>query len=173
MNRRDTLKTLVLSTSSLIVLPAWAKGWTSAELTGHSTSFSVADQEVLASVTDAIIPAGNSIGAVTVGVDKFLQKLLDDCYEKDIQENVKVQLAGLENAAQSSYQKAFVNCSLTQRQELLTKLSLSENKNEKSFFDLLKSETIRGFNTSKEVMTTYLHYKVMPGHYRGCVDVKS
>jgi hypothetical protein len=173
MNRRDTLKTLVLSTSSLIVLPAWAKEWTSSELTAYPTSFSVADQEVMASVTDAIIPSGNSIGAASVGVDKFLQKLLDDCYEKDVQENVKTQLAGLETSAQSAYQKSFVSCSLSQRQELLTKLSQSENKNEKTFFDLMKSETIRGFNTSKEVMTTYLHYKVMPGHYRGCVDVKS
>jgi hypothetical protein len=26
---------------------------------------------------------------VSVGVDKFLQKLIDDCYEKDAQDNVK------------------------------------------------------------------------------------
>jgi hypothetical protein len=46
-------------------------------------------------------------------------------------------------------------------------------KEEKDFFDLMKSETIRGFNTSQKVMQDYLGYKVAPGHYYGSVDVKS
>jgi hypothetical protein len=53
------------------------------------------------------------------------------------------------------------------------KFSVSENKNEKDFFDLMKAETIRGFNTSREVMLKYLNYKIQPGHYYGCVDVNA
>jgi hypothetical protein len=49
----------------------------------------------------------------------------------------------------------------------------STNKAEKDFFDLIKSETIRGFNTSQKVMQEYLGYKVAPGHYYGSVDVKA
>ena len=37
----------------------------------------------------------------------------------------------------------------------------------------MKSETIRGFNTSQKVMQEYLGYKVAPGHYYGSVDVKA
>ena len=37
----------------------------------------------------------------------------------------------------------------------------------------MKSETIRGFNTSQQVMEKYLHYKVAPGHYHGCVNVNT
>ena len=37
----------------------------------------------------------------------------------------------------------------------------------------MKSETIRGFNTSREVMLQYLNYKIVPGHYYGCVDVNA
>jgi hypothetical protein len=37
----------------------------------------------------------------------------------------------------------------------------------------MKSETIRGFNTSQEVMQDYLHYQVAPGHYYGCIDIKA
>jgi hypothetical protein len=77
------------------------------------------------------------------------------------------------NAAQAAYGKSFVVCDLLQRQDLLLKLSTSENKDEKDFFNLLKSETIRGFNTSKEVMVGYLKFKLVPGHYYGCVDVKA
>jgi hypothetical protein len=51
------------------------------------------------------------------------------------------------------------------------KLADSSDKDEKDFFDLMKSETIRGYSTSREVMTNYLDYKVAPGHYYGCVDI--
>ncbi|HET6543922.1 MAG TPA: gluconate 2-dehydrogenase subunit 3 family protein, partial [Chryseolinea sp.] len=68
---------------------------------------------------------------------------------------------------------SFASCDQTQRQALLTKFSRSEDKNEKDFFTLMKSETIRGFNTSREVMLQYLNYKILPGHYHGCVDVNA
>jgi hypothetical protein len=173
MNRRETLKKLVIASGGLIALPVWAKKWKASDLTTHHSSFSVAEQDTLASVADTIIPAGNAIGALSVGVDKFLQKLIDTCYEKEIQDNVKTQLAGLENAAQAAHGKSFVLCDQLQRQALLLKLSTSETSTEKDFFKLMKSETIRGFNTSKEVMVGYHKFKLVPGHYYGCVDVKA
>jgi hypothetical protein len=172
MNRRDTLKRIVLASGSLVALPSWANGWSRETLADNGSMFSVTEQDTLASVADTIIPAGTAIGALSVGVDKFLQKLIEKCYEQSVQDNVKVQLNGLETTAQSTHAKSFVTCDQSQRQALLMKLSTSGNQNERDFFNLMKSETIRGFNTSKEVMSTYQHYKVAPGHYYGCVDVK-
>src|SRR6266496_363343 len=111
------------------------------DTTVHQSSFSVAEQKILASVTDTIIPAGNpiaigSIGALSVGVDKFLQKLIDDCYEKDVQDNVKLQLNKLEKSTKAEYGKSFADCTQNQRRELLLKLSSSANKAEKDFFTL-------------------------------------
>jgi hypothetical protein len=173
MNRRDSLKKLVVASSTLLTLPSWANGWRTADVITHPTSFSIQGQELLASVADTIIPAGNSIGALSVGVDKFLQKLIDNCYEKDVQGNVKTQLDALESSAQRLHGKSFPLCDQLQREQLLLKLSTSEIKEEQDFFKLMKSETIRGFNTSREVMVNYLHYKQVPGHYYGCVDVKA
>ena len=155
----------------LISLPAWAEGWSPDQLVVPQNSFSFTEQDLLASVADTIIPQGNSIGALSVGVDKFLQKLFQDCYEQDVQGNIKNQLLKLDTNAQSKYGKTFSTCDQQQRQELLLTFSISTDKSEKDFFDLVKSETIRGFNTSKEVMLEYLRYKVVPGHYYGCVDV--
>ncbi len=171
MNRRDSLKTILVGTGGLIALPAWAYGWSIDDFTAHHTSYSLFEQDMLASVADTIIPAGNSIGALSVGVDKYLQKLIEKCYEPTVQENVKKQLMNLEASAQTTFEETFVNCDQFQRQELLIKLSTSDNKEEKDFFSLIKSETIRGFNTSKEVMIDHLNYKIFPGHYYGCVDV--
>jgi len=173
MNRRKALKNLAIATGGLITLPQWMISCGISDTNVHTTSFSAIEQRVLASITDAIIPAGKSIGALSVGVDKYLQKLIDDCYEKEVQDNVKRQLNGLEKSAKAVHKKSFADCTQPERQQGLLKLSSSTNKNEKDFFTLVKTETIRGFNTSQKVMQEYLGYKVAPGHYYGCVDVKS
>src|SRR6188768_1989325 len=130
MNRRDSLKMLAIASGGLISLPAWASEWTPARLGTFNSAFTVAEENTLAAVADTIIPAGNSIGALTVGVDKFLQKLISDCYDNEIQQNVKTQLASLETAAQGAYGKSFAASEQAQRESLLTKLSSSEVKAE-------------------------------------------
>ena len=80
MNRRDTLKKLLLTSGGLITLPAWANEWSIGDFTAHHSSYSILEQELLASFADTIIPAGNSIGALSIGVDKYLQKLIDKCF---------------------------------------------------------------------------------------------
>lgn len=165
MNRRDSLKSLFLATTSLVALPAWANEWSINSL-NHLSSFSPTEQEILSSVTDTIIPFGNGYGALSVGVDKFLAKLIDNCYERAVRDNVKAQLEALNK-------KSFATLNQKEREAILMALSSSSDKNEKDFFDLIKSETIRGFNTSKEVMLQHHKYKIAPGHYHGCVDVKA
>jgi Gluconate 2-dehydrogenase subunit 3 len=173
MNRRDSIKKLALSSGALIVLPSWASQWTLPGLLNHASTFTPTEQAMLASVVDTIIPQGNAIGGLAVGVDKFLEKLIDDCYEPTVQENVKHQLAALDTLANTTHHQSFVQCHQQEREEMLLTLSSSADKNEKDFFDLMKSETIRGFNTSKEVLVNYQKFKLVPGHYNGCVDVKS
>jgi hypothetical protein len=77
----------------------------------------------------------------------------------------------LNEAARSAFESTFPECDQLRRQELLLSLSVSNDKAKKDFFELVKSETIRGFRTSKEVLLNYLNYQVVPGHYHGCVDV--
>jgi len=172
VNRRNSIKSLVLLSSGLISLPAWAKEWQAETITITSSLFSTTEQDLLTSVVDTIIPQGNSIGALSVGVDKFLQKLLSDCYDVATQDNVKKQLNNLDAMAHTAYGKSFPSADQAQRQELLLTMSTDE-KDKKDFFNLMKSETIRGFNTSKEVLGDHLKYKVVPGHYKGCVDINA
>jgi hypothetical protein len=172
MNRRRAVKNLVIASGGLITLPFWMQACRMADKNTHQSSFSPAQQDILASITDTIIPAGNAIGALSVGVDKFLQKLIDDCYETPIQDNVRNQLQAVDASARSTYGNSFSACPQQQRQEILLKWSGSANKDEKDFFQLMKTETIRGFNTSQKVMEGYFDYKVAPGHYYGCVNVK-
>lgn len=173
MDRRTSLKNLLVATGGFIALPAWAENWSMSELAKLPSKLSPVNQETLAAVADTIIPAGNSIGALSVGVDKFLEKLISNCYEKEVQDNVSRQLEALDSKAKKTNGVLFKECTQTQREALLIALSASESKEEKDFFDLMKSQTIRGFNTSREVMLQYLNYKIVPGHFYGCVDVNA
>jgi len=164
MNRRHAVKNLAIASGGWISLPFWMVACGTREKSLPDT---------LAAIVDAIIPAGTaSPGALSLGVDKFLHKLIDDCYDAPAQAEVKEQLAALDASAKTKYGSSFATCPLPQRQQLVTAGLSSPNKKEKAFFESMKSETIRGFNTSQPVMEGYLNYKVAPGHYYGCVSVK-
>ena len=171
MNRRNALKNLSIVSGSLITLPAWMVSCGISDKDTHHSGFNNTEQKILAAITDTIIPAGTSVGALSVGVDKFLQKLIDDCYEKPVQDNVKKQLASLDRSAETNHNKSFSECTQQQRENMLLNFSNSPDKEGKEFFTLMKTETIRGFNTSQKVMEEYLGYKIAPGHYNGCVPV--
>ena len=173
MNRRSSLRQLLVGGSSLLVLPAWAQKWEINSLLPYVSSFSKKESDTLSSIVDTIIPsADGKMGAKTVGVDLFLEKLFDKCYEKEINDNIKYQLEALDRFALNVFGNKFEACSAEQRITLLQSMSTSSDKKEKDFVDLIKSETIRGFNTAEPVMTA-LKYKIAPGHYYGCVDANT
>ena len=54
---------------------------------------------------------------------------------------------------------------------VLLSLKNAEVEEQKKFYDLMRSNTVMGFTTVKEVMIEYRGYQVAPGYYKGCVDV--
>jgi hypothetical protein len=167
MDRRHAITHLTLAAGGLITLPFWMTACHLSDTTTHFSSFSAAEQGTLTGLVDAIIPSGTAApGALAVGVDKFLQKLIDDCYEPPVKESVKKQLTALDG-------QSFATGTLEQRQVILRQWATSGDKDQKDFLTQMKIETIRGFNTSQKVMEDYLHYKVAPGHYYGCIDIKA
>lgn len=169
MNRRHTLKKLLLASGTLITLPTWAHGWKSSDLNFNSI-FTSREQSVLSSIADTIIPTGNTVGALSVAVDKYLQRLFSDCYENEVQDSVKLLLKEVAETARTIHDLSFENCGQQLRLEILEKMAHSDDDILKEAFYLVKSETIRGFRTSKEVMINYMNYQIAPGHYYGCVD---
>lgn len=173
MKRREALKTLGFAAAGLVALPAWARGWNAQSITLVSSTFTPEEHALLSAVSETIIPEKDGLGAVPLGVDKFLIRLLDECYEEDTQDNIKMQLNELNKNAISSEGKGFADCSQAQREELLLSFSDSGNESEEIFFRLLKEETIRGFRTSQVVMEDYYRYSVVPGYYNGNADAEA
>ena len=126
----------------------------------------------MSSLADTFIPAKSNIGAIPLKVDNFLIRLFDECYETDVQDNIKQQLGMLDKRAVEKTEMSFTDCNQAQREEFILEFEESENDAEKDFFQLVKHETIRGFRTSKVVMQDYHGYRVVPGFYNGNVDVE-
>jgi hypothetical protein len=53
------------------------------DTTIHQTSFQIAEQKILASITDTIIPQGIALAHYQSALISFFKNLIDDCYEKD------------------------------------------------------------------------------------------
>lgn len=181
MNRRSTLKGLLAAGGAIAGLSLVEWKWHIVEDSLYPRFYTRLEEKLLTSIADTIIPAGpppavpggptEPIGALSTGTDKFLMKLIEKCYEKEDQDKIKRQLAELEKSSENAYGESFADCSQEQRVELLMARANSEVEEEKEFFDLMKSQTIRGFTTTQVFMTNYRDYKVAPGYYHGCASV--
>lgn len=176
MDRRKSLKILGASTLGIAGLALVDWKWQIIDGLTHKGFFTLKEENLLTAIADTFIPEGlppkvpnadaKPIGALTTGTDKYLIRLFEHCYEKEQQDLIKSQLQALD-------QKSFINASQEEREKILMSLAESENEEEKEFFDLMKTETITGFTTVKEVMIDYRNYKVAPGFYHGCADVQA
>ncbi|UZD22759.1 gluconate 2-dehydrogenase subunit 3 family protein [Algoriphagus halophytocola] len=174
MNRRKSLKILGGTVVGIAGLALADWKWQLLDGMNHSGFFSSKEEKLIAAIADTIIPEGlppktpspdsKPIGAISTGTDIYLMKLFEHCYEKEDQDQIKAQLATLD-------EKGFLNASKEEREAMLLALASSEHEKDQEFFTLMKSQTITGFTTVKEVMVDYRNYKVAPGYYHGCVTL--
>ncbi len=169
MERRNALLTIAGAVGGLISLPAWANNWTAE--TVHSTRqfLSLSQIDLLAEMTETIIPATDTPGAKALNVHQFIQKMVADCYDKKAQDTFKKGLDSLDSQAQKAFGKPFAEGDVKQRTSLLTQMG--QDADQKEFYSLVKGLTIRGYMTSEYVMTKLTHYEFIPGRYHGCVPV--
>ncbi len=176
MDRRKSIKIIGGSVAGIAGLALVDWKWQIVDRLTHSGFFSFDEEHLISMIADTFIPAGlpaklptpdaQPIGALSTGTDQFLIRLFEKCYAKEDQDLIKAQLKALKNSG-------FENLSQEEKEKALQALKESENEDEKKFYNLMRSNTIMGFTTVKEVMTDYRGYQVAPGFYHGCVDVPS
>ncbi len=108
---------------------------------------------MLASVADTIIPAGNSMGALSVGTDKYLIKIIDDCYEPEVKANAKMRFGKLNELSKWQYSKPFREGSQQERESILLSLSNSKVKEKASFINIKADDTNRLRGTQNPTLT--------------------
>ncbi|MDR7130944.1 hypothetical protein J2X69_003303 [Algoriphagus sp. 4150] len=181
MNRRNSLKILGGAAVGIAGLALAEWKWQLLGGIDHQGFFTSKEEKLISAIADTIIPAGlppktptpdaKPIGALSTGTDVYLIKIFEHCYAKEDQDKIKSQLAALDAHTGNELGKSFYKLPHKEREQFLLELATSENKDEREFFEVMKSETIAGFTTVKEVMVDYRNYKVAPGYYHGCADI--
>lgn len=169
MKRRDAVRSIALTTGGLLALPAWANCWRPGAAQPVAPFLAASQEEVLAEMVETLIPATEIPGAKTLGVQNFVQKMVTDCYEPAVQETLKTGLNTTNALAQEDFGRPFPACTTDQRLAILQKLESSPDAARKDFYSLFKSLAIQGYTTSEYVMTNFYKYKMIPGHFYGCV----
>lgn len=170
MNRRSILKTLGATAIASVALPSWANGWTKASLP-KSTFFNSEEESLTALLVEAIIPETDTAGAKSLGVDKFIALMLQDCHSEEDQAAFKKGLKEIEEVAKETFNKSFADCTQAQKQHLIAGLGVYDDAEIRKFGGLLKYLTIRGFKHS-EYYYTATGFEFAPGRYVGCVELK-
>ena len=171
MQRRKAVSTLAAGFGALFTLPSWATNWQVEQLpSSHYLSFE--STATLAEIVETIIPQTDTPGAKVLGVDKLIQRIVKDCYDKPAQEQFTKGIDLVNELAQKANSKPFAECNTEQRLAILSGMGKSEDAAQKRFYNMARQMTVKGYTNSEYFMTNISHFEFAPGRYHGCVPVK-
>ena len=134
---------------------------------GGSVEVTDAQRALLAELADVIIPTTDTPGAKAARVEKFIVRLMRDCYVIEEQEKFYGGLAKLEDTCRKAHNKGFVDLNPKQKTEIVQ----DATKSNKAFFNQMKQLTVTGYFTSEIGATQALAYLPIPGKFEGDVPM--
>ncbi len=171
MKRRAVFSTLGLSALGVGALPSWANAWTPSKINKDSLLLKAAEEDLLADLTEVIIPETSTPGAKTLEISKFIKTMISDVHSKDDQTKFKSGLGKVEEITRVLYGKSYSECSKEQKMHLLQGLNLSSEKDQKWFFDTVKRLSVQAYTTSEYYMINIAKFEFAPARYYGCVPL--
>jgi hypothetical protein len=124
MDRREAVKSVAFLLGGALSATTIATLFDSCTTPGNKGGNLTAEQEKLVTeVADIIIPTTKkSPGAKAANVGPFITMMIKDCYPEEAQEAFVKGLEDLETRSKKDYSKSFLEMSVQQRNELLTKI---------------------------------------------------
>ena len=181
MDRREALKNTALmigmvSASSVLGVMSGCKAgktrdWVPVVLTEGKA-------DLVADIAERIIPKSDTPGAKDVGVDAFIDMLLNGYMEKEEVQAFLTGLGQVDSVAKSLHGDNFSSLKPEEQDAVLTALAKEADKLEgeernMAFFPKMKELTISGYFTSELVAEKHLNYQPIPGDFIGCVDIST
>jgi gluconate 2-dehydrogenase gamma chain len=175
VNRRDAVKAIGLLLGTAVT-PSVARairiGYVAPAPGQPLRALTVAEGELLATLTELIIPTTNTPGARAARVDAFIDGMLADIFTKEDRDRFTAGLADVDARARAAHGVAFVQATPAQQVALLTALdqeSRGAAEGSHPFFPRLKELTLVGYYTSEVGATQELKYVHVAGRYDGDV----
>ncbi|ADB41770.1 gluconate 2-dehydrogenase subunit 3 family protein [Spirosoma linguale] len=168
MQRREALQQAALMMGVMLSAPTLAGAMGRVTNTGPSVAVSPDQEALLAEVADVIIPNTSTPGAKAAGAEKFIVRVMRDCYPKADQEKFYAGLAKLDADSKTKFGKGFAALENAQKIDMV-KQTMTEDK---PFFLRMKELTTTGYFTSEIGATKALEYLPVPGQFNGCMPMK-
>lgn len=168
MNRREAIQQAALLMGGVLAAPTLAGAMGRVTNTGPSVLVTTEQEALLAEVADVIIPTTKTPGAKAAGAEKFIVRVMRDCYPKNEQEAFYDGLAKLNAAGKTRFGNDFMKLDLTQKNEIV-KQTMTDDK---PFFLRMKELTTTGYFTSEIGAVQALAYLPVPGRLEACIPLK-
>ncbi len=164
MNRRSAIRCYASISAGMLLLPSC--------LINNKPA---GKETLIAELAETIIPATDTPGAKDLAAHLFVLKMVNDCASKEEQQKFFKGMEAFTAACTKTAGKPFVDCTPEQRTAFLQQLETAKDKNtdQHNFYYTTKYLTIEAYTTSKFFLTKVNVYKLVPGHFNGCVPVKT
>src|SRR5687767_1921686 len=176
MKRRTAIRDLIMIAGGITILPACLNQPGKASVALRNIHINADEEKLLAEIADTIIPLTDTPGAKEVGSHLFVLKMLDDCYEKEDQQNFVKGLKALDETTKKRFQHSFVQCNAEQREKMLLSIENKETFPPEvfDFYKIMKAKTLQGYMTSKYVVLNITKYEMIPSvPYNGYYPIKN
>jgi hypothetical protein len=155
MDRREVVKSVAFLIGGALSATTLATLFDSCTQPGKNGEFTADQQKLITEVADIILPTTKkSPGAKAANVGPFIALMIKDCYPEDAQTAFKKGLEDLESRSKKDYSKSFLEISVAQRQELLTKVkdeTIAASKAEKDKSDENKAGEKTAQSETKDI----------------------
>jgi hypothetical protein len=175
MKRRVVIKQIMIMAAGMALLPSCIKEEGMSSILLRNITITAAQEQLLAEITETLIPETDTPGAKALNLHLFVLKMLDDCYPEQEQACFKKGLDQIGELAQALYNQHFPALPQHQRESILKDIQDQRHHHEaiSSFYKIMKAETVKGYLNSKFVMTKLVIWELVPGRYNGYYPVKT
>ncbi|HJU75032.1 MAG TPA: gluconate 2-dehydrogenase subunit 3 family protein [Gemmatimonadaceae bacterium] len=130
--------------------------------------------ELIAALSERILPETDTPGAIAVGVPAFIEVIVHHWMTDEERERLDKGLAAIDAAANTRFKANFVDLTSDQQNTLIGEWDTARQREPGSAADAygrIKDMTVYGYFTSKPVVENVLQLRRLPGRYNGCIPV--
>lgn len=172
LDRRSVLKNLLLIAGGITLVPSCMhKDESKTSIQLKNLDLTGNDEQLLAELTEAIIPKTDSPGAKDTYTHLYILKMVDDCSTKEDQKQFESGLKAFDKYIRNTSKQSFIKLTPAQRENVLLQIEKEKEipENVLTFYKRVKGLTIQGFMSSKFYLSNVQVYELTPGRFKGCI----
>jgi hypothetical protein len=179
MHRREALKSLAILTGGAVLIPSCNFEKEDILVAYSNLQVTASQQTLLGAVANTLIPPGQLKGAADLSVQDFILVMVNDCLDKDQQQQFVKGLQGFNSFSKKTGGSIFSKLGTGEKEKVVIEgLSIGVDADEnlkpiREFLSITKRFTIQGFMMSEYIQTEIKPHSLIPGKYNGEVLISS